>query len=141
MTRAKQFLIASSLIFLASIGFGQRKVYRAGETKPAAEIPMDTTDNRPQKAREGARKEEICNCNNDLSFDPTTNIALNKNKPGNPPFTGKCVAFYPNKKPEMQLSFLNGVEEGTWIFFYESGDPKMIKNYAEGKTTWKMDSF
>ena len=121
------------LCVISFSSLSQRKVYRVGETTPAAEIAIDSTDNRPQKVRKKNSSNRMCDCNNDLSFDPTTNIALDKNKPGKPPYTGKCVSFFSNKKPEMQLSFLNGIQEGMWIYFYESGNPKMIKNYEIGR--------
>lgn len=140
-------LFSTFLLFLFLVCLGssfsysqKRKMYKSGEGPAKVTIRKDSVKKKPQKVLNQPVK-KVCNCNTDLSFDPTTRIAMNKNKTGNPPFTGTCIAFFKNKKLEMKLSYVNGKEDGKWLFFYESGFPKIIKHYAEGKPHGKWTAF
>ena len=125
----KIVLIIVTIAFLSSTSFSQRrKVYKAGESTPTVTVRKDSTDQRPQKVNATSTKEKACNCKNDLEFDPTTKQALDKNKTGKPLFTGTCVTFYPNRKLEMKVTYVEGREDGVLYKFYEDG------------THWEKDS-
>ena len=110
----KKLISLTLLISLCSVySFSQRKVYRAGESTPSVTIRKDSSNNEAKKPTSSSQKQEkACNCKTDLEFDPTTKQALDKNKTGKPLFTGICVTFYPNRKLEMKVTYVEGREDG-----------------------------
>jgi antitoxin component YwqK of YwqJK toxin-antitoxin module len=44
------------------------------------------------------------------------------------PFTGQCYTTYPSGKLGMGGSFKNGLRDGEWIWFYETGTKKRYAN-------------
>jgi antitoxin component YwqK of YwqJK toxin-antitoxin module len=45
----------------------------------------------------------------------------------------KEEVFYPNGKMHWTGTYKNNIENGTWQFFFENGNPKTVENYLGGK--------
>ena len=148
----KQFisilLFTAFLILLGSnFSYSQkRRIYRGGEGPPARSLKKDTIITEPQKVHEkrGPQK-KICNCKDDLEIDPTSQLAYSQTGKGKKPFTGSCATFYDDNQLEMQITYINGKEDGPLYKFYDDGVKWLHLNYAQGKPHgkwqfWEKDS-
>lgn len=48
------------------------------------------------------------------------------------PFTGQCYTMHTNGKVGMGGSFTNGLRDGEWFWFYETGVQKRFATYKNG---------
>lgn len=74
--------------------------------------------------------EKSVNCNQDLEFDPGNQLVYHSKT--NKPFTGLCVSYFPNGRPERIARFNNGKDNDTAYVYYESGDIKAFIIHVDG---------
>ena len=48
------------------------------------------------------------------------------------PFTGQCYSLHPNGQIGMGGSFANGMRDGEWFWFYDTGVQKRFAKYKNG---------
>lgn len=86
----------------------------------------------------------VIDCNQELSFDEATNIVSKKatdnvNLQGvGKPFTGRCEMCHMNGTLQRRVTFVNGKENGVDTSYYESGCPQVIRSHVQGveNGTW-----
>lgn len=86
----------------------------------------------------------VIDCNQELSFDEETNTVIRKatdntNLTGvGKPFTGMCEMCHMNGTLQRRVSFVNGKENGLDTSFYESGCPQVVRSHIQGveSGTW-----
>ena len=78
----------------------------------------------------------IVDCNEKIDFDERNKIFLSKS--GGKPYTGMCETCYENGIRERKITFINGKEHGIDTTKYISGCPMVIRNHINGfeNGTW-----
>ena len=54
-------------------------------------------------------------------------------------FTGDCNSFYTDSRIKSYQKYVNGIDDGEWIFYYENGSIQTIGEFDKGKRIgeWK----
>jgi antitoxin component YwqK of YwqJK toxin-antitoxin module len=78
----------------------------------------------------------IVNCNEKIDFDDRTKTFLSMS--GGKPYTGMCETCFENGVRERKITFVNGKEHGVDTTKYFSGCPMVVRNHINGfeNGTW-----
>ncbi|MBI2259702.1 MAG: toxin-antitoxin system YwqK family antitoxin [Flavobacteriia bacterium] len=78
----------------------------------------------------------IIDCNEKLDLDPGNSIVYSKGSGA--PYTGMCETCHINGIIERRVTFVNGRENGIDTAYYQSGCPMVIRNHIQGAEngTW-----
>ncbi|CAG5078649.1 toxin-antitoxin system YwqK family antitoxin [Parvicella tangerina] len=119
------------IIFIPILSLGQIKRGGSGteENNNTNEQNNTYTGDDPSKLYP-TKGEKPVNCNQDLEFDPGNQLVYHSKT--NKPFTGLCVSYFPNGKLERKASFVNGKDNDTAYVYYESGDIKAFIIHVNG---------
>lgn len=88
------------------------------------------------KEKKIVKGERPVNCNEDLELDPDNHLIFHRKT--QKPYTGLCISYHPNGKLQRRVRFKNGKETDTSYAYYESGRIMAILINVEGveNGTW-----
>jgi antitoxin component YwqK of YwqJK toxin-antitoxin module len=124
-------------LFIIAPFFMTAQINRGGEgggtSTPETSKKSYDADGNPIYATKG---EKPANCNEDLELDPGNNLIYHKKTRA--PYTGLCVSYFPNGRLERKARFINGKDHDTAYVYYESGDIQAVLINVEGveNGTW-----
>ena len=126
-------------LFILAPFFMTAQITRGGETTtPPAENGSSSkksydADGNPVYQTKG---EKPANCNEDLELDPGNKLIYHKKT--HKPYTGLCVSYYPNGRLERKARFNNGKDHDTAYAYYSSGDIQAVIIHVDGieNGTW-----
>lgn len=118
------------LIFITPmIVFGQiKRGGNTGNTENSGNTEQ-SKGNDPNKLYQ-SKGEKSVNCNEDLEFDPGNKLVYHIKT--NKPYTGLCVSYFSNGRPERVARFNNGKDNDTAYVYYESGDIQAFLIHVDG---------
>jgi antitoxin component YwqK of YwqJK toxin-antitoxin module len=116
----------------AQITRGGETTPPAGETQSGGTKGYDDNGNPVYKSK----GEKPANCNEDLELDPGNHLIYHKKT--HKPYTGLCVSYYPNGRLERKARFNNGKDHDTAYAYYASGDIQAVIIHVDGveNGTW-----
>lgn len=121
------------ILLTPSLLFGQiKRGGTGGEENTGTEVNSQQGNANPY----ASKGEKPVNCNEDLEMDPGNHLVYHKKT--NKPFTGLCVSYYPNGRLQRKARFSNGKDTDTAYVYYESGDIQAFIIHVEGveNGTW-----
>ncbi len=128
----KQILLIS---FLISSLFGYSQIPEVKEKKKCYEKYDANGNVIPPNQRRYAEWEcgklaGVVDCNDKLSFDEATGIMYSGNY--GKPFTGTCETCHMNGTIHHRVSFVDGKENGVDTTYYASGCPQVVRSHIQG---------
>ena len=74
-------------------------------------------------------------CPSELKFNPEGNITMLEDEL----YTGRCMVFNEDGNKASIQQYLNGVDYGNWIFYFNNGNTKTKGKFKNGKKVgvWK----
>lgn len=118
------------ILLVPGLIFGQIKRGGSGTETEENNNTGNTNSGNGQGGLYPTKGTKPVNCNEELEFDPGNKLVYHSKT--NKPFTGVCVSYFPNGKLERKASFSNGKDNDTAYVYYESGDIQAFIIHVDG---------